>query len=905
MLVVIGVAASQAAAGGCPSLIRVPEDAASINDAVAMVCANTSAEIVLGPGTWAARILSASQSSIVIRGSGIATCTVVPVVSGEGVIANGHWDFARIRFADLSLNGVGGSNLRTTFTGCRVVNCTGNFFPEEEPLDNTEFVDCNTVFWSAVYMQRDTTISNCSFVRCNKPLLYWPGGSLPADMVILGCTFIDCMGDCISLRDGDASTDTYPMRIVNCTFQNIVGRCIYANLGAPTIGEVNELSVEGCSFTGNTISSGNGAAIHLGGASVEYAAAAINTTVTNCTFTNNSAQSGGAIYTMMNQPLTMIGCTFTGNSATSGSGGATAQEFGGRQQHLATSNCSFVGNTATGDGGAIKLSGWAGAATLAGCTFQSNVAAGYGGAVNVDRTSATVANCQFIDNSSAGQGGGYFQAFGSTNLGSCSFVGNEATLGGALNLYAYNSSVLSSCSFAGNRASNSGGAVLIALNGTSAINGCTFDGNLCAAGGHALRVDGVGTSVTTTACAIRGDVDAPGTFNPAILVTAAASITLASTSVCGSGIPAWSGAVSDAGGNCIVASCADSDNNGTPDECQSVTVPGDYKSVQFAIDATPAGEFRLVSLGSGTFAGPISFGGRNVVVRGAGAGQTIIDGSGGVTTSVVAFTGGEPASSALEGVTIRGGLTGTPLPSLPSALVGGGVFALNSAASLRNCVIELNEAGFGAGIYFRYSTGSIENCIVRNNRASSDGGGIQIYGGSVGVIGSFVENNYTNGRGGGLHLVEGTPSLVQTTVRTNFSNNLAGGVSWVPGGDAQASLEIVDSEVKDNTAAKHKGGIAIVPNGAIATSLSGSVVCGNSPAPNISGPWENLAGNEVCECLGDIIVDGMVGPGDLAVLLGAWGSADLPTGAADVNHDSIVDGGDLVWVLVNWGTCFP
>lgn len=895
--VAIGSGAFHSMAIICPTTIRVPQDAASIDEAVAMVCAGTPAEVTVGAGAWTMSLATASGIDVTIRGAGQSQTTITESAGGELLnAANG----ARVLLRDLTV--ADSANypdlaFNIAFDNCTVRDCTGSFVMNvasvgDHWVTNSTFLRCRSESFGILYGPPGTI--GCTFTDCKRPIISW--GTGPG---IVNCTFTGSVDRAIEVRGvsliGGCSFATSAGHAVLFTIDNVPGQ---------------SLSIVNSSFTGNVNALGNGAAIHVGSEQGDYYSTGplSSTTLTNCTFTNNSAQSGGAIYAKMNQPLTMSGCTFTTNVANAGGGGAVSQEFEGWSQSLTATSCNFIGNKSLGDnsGGAIKTAGWDGQTTLTNCQFTGNTARS-GGAIGTDRQVLNVLGCSFSNNSSGATGWGSGGAIATFITGGevrdCVFNGNTAhgSRGGALWFYWSTTTAIISCDFTDNTAGQWGGAMHLE-HSAPPITGCAFTGNVCGEGGSCIGVGGSSGVAQISNCVFRAQSTNP---NGVHAIDAGLPVHLSGNTFCASGETPWSGPVQQTGPNCIVASCADSDNNGTPDECQSVTVPGDYKSVQLAIDATPVGEFRLVSLGSGTFAGPISFGGRNVVVRGAGAGQTIIDGTGGVTTSVVGFTGGEPASSALEGVTIRGGLTGTPLPSLPSALVGGGVFALNSAASLRNCVIELNEAGFGAGIYCRYSTGSIENCIVRNNRASSDGGGIQIYGGSVGVIGSFVESNYANGRGGGLHLVEGTPSLTQSSVRNNFSNNLAGGLSWVPGGDAQAHLEIVGSEVKDNTAAKHKGGIAIVPNGAIATSLSSTVVCANSPAPNISGPWENVEGNEVCECLGDIIVDGMVGPGDLAVLLGAWGTADLPTGAADVNHDGVVDGGDLVWVLVNWGTCLP
>jgi hypothetical protein len=55
---------------------------------------------------------------------------------------------------------------------------------------------------------------------------------------------------------------------------------------------------------------------------------------------------------------------------------------------------------------------------------------------------------------------------------------------------------------------------------------------------------------------------------------------------------------------------------------------------------------------------------------------------------------------------------------------------------------------------------------------------------------------------------------------------------------------------------------------------------------------------EVPQCPADLDGDGLVGGGDLGILLGAWGSVD-----ADLNDDGIVDGNDLGIMLGAWGNC--
>ena len=357
---------------------------------------------------------------------------------------------------------------------------------------------------------------------------------------------------------------------------------------------------------------------------------------------------------------------------------------------------------------------------------------------------------------------------------------------------------------------------------------------------------------------------------------------------------------------CDIASgtSGDIDHNGTPDECQTVTVPGQYAGIQAAIDAAPASEMRIVSVAAGTYAGPIAFNGKPVIVRGASAASTVIDGASGQTLSVVRFNGGEPAIAALERVTVRGGITGTPIPSSPTVLAGGGIFGLDSAASVRDCVVEQNASGFGAGAYFLRCTGEVRGCTFRNNNASSDGGGFQSNQGSQQLTDVLIENNVCNSRGAGMHLVQGTPTLTRVTVRNNYSNNLIGGVSWYALGDATAAAILDACVVTGNSALVTQGGIGIsaASAGVPTISLRTSNVCNNTPRPNISGAWLDLGGNTICDCVGDLTLDGLVNGADLGILLAGWGAC---TGscASDLNRDGVVNGADLGVLLAAWGVC--
>ena len=348
----------------------------------------------------------------------------------------------------------------------------------------------------------------------------------------------------------------------------------------------------------------------------------------------------------------------------------------------------------------------------------------------------------------------------------------------------------------------------------------------------------------------------------------------------------------------------DRDANGEPDECQTVQVPSQIATIQAAIDSAPSNKMRIIMVAPGTYAGPFDFKGKPVIVRGTSCVQTILNGSSGQQSSVVRFSGGEPAIAALECVTVRGGASGSLVPNNPTVLVGGGIFGYNSAASVRDCAVQNNASGFGGGAYFLNCTGSVTSTVFRNNSASSDGGGFQANQCAMNFADVVVEGNACNSRGGGVHLVQGTPALTRVTVRNNQSSNLIGGVSWYATGSSTARLVMNACSVTGNTAAVTQGGLGIsetltLP---VATTLQGTTVCNNTPRPNVSGRWIDLGGNTICDCVGDLNVDGVVNGADLGLMLSSWG----PCGANcpyDLNADGQVNGADLGLVLSAWGAC--
>ena len=566
---------SHGANAQCPTVIRVPQDAPSINAAAAQVCTGTSVEIVVASGSWPATFAAPAGSSITVRGAGAALTTVTPASEGRFVSSTMNSDtVGRVTFSDLTLRqGAGGTaNWRTSLVRCNVLECDGTFFPEGVTVEDCSFVDCQPVSGvvatpATLYLQPDTQVLRCEFNGCFQPLLLWGEGG-PLGHRVIECEFRSCTGNHVTIRSSCCASGANRTRIEQCTFDDSV-----AGSGTAIVFEANQapgaltpiLEVVDSTFrsVGDASVGSAGGAIRIGTPGTSYQSAMSSTTISGSTFTACHAGSGGAIFLSKYQPLAMSSCTFIGNSATNGPGGAMAQEFGGWDQAFSATGCTFIGNSATGEGGALRLSGWSGTADVSFCSFSFN-AASAGGAIHIDRRQTSVVQCQFIENTAqAGDGGAIFQNIGQVDVEESIFSGNGSTRnGGAASLYGYITASVTDCEFDVNYGQVRGGALAISFHTSCAIESCTFRGNQSAEAAVACVFE-TATSATMTGCTLFDNGPQTGTVPAALVANSGAQLSIGSTDICGSGTPAWTsgagGTVIDAGGNCTVAQCTDLD----------------------------------------------------------------------------------------------------------------------------------------------------------------------------------------------------------------------------------------------------------------------------------------------------------------------------------------------------------
>ncbi len=199
-------------------------------------------------------------------------------------------------------------------------------------------------------------------------------------------------------------------------------------------------------------------------------------------FTNNEENSYHVVTgSDTNETAVLDGFTITGGNAHAV---APYNDGGGMYNHTGSptvSNCTFSGNTASYGGG--MFNGESSNPTLTNCIFSGN-SASYGAGIWIGNSSPTVTNCIFIGNSADERGGGMDNWWYSTpTVTNCTFSENSAGFSGG-GIYNYRSNpALTSCTFSGNSSHWGGGMCYYGDGGALMATGCTFSGNSAHHGG--------------------------------------------------------------------------------------------------------------------------------------------------------------------------------------------------------------------------------------------------------------------------------------------------------------------------------------------------------------------------------------------------------------------------------------
>jgi hypothetical protein len=237
-------------------------------------------------------------------------------------------------------------------------------------VQRMKFINANTPDSGAAINSTNTlgqvTLINCSFTNCNTTntgpdigggaVRLWNGSHTQ----ISGCTFDSCTGS----NGGAVDSLGTRLTIINSTFTNNsafgtgggqdaipagsgqggIGGAVYVDNVSNDPSALHQLSVTGCTFSGNQANDSAGALFGY-----TNPAAPSTTIIDRCTFSTNKVNGGhgnaGAIYGQ-GGTLTLSNSTLNNNQATSNGGGLNSIN-----DSSLIANCTFQSNTAQLGGG--------------------------------------------------------------------------------------------------------------------------------------------------------------------------------------------------------------------------------------------------------------------------------------------------------------------------------------------------------------------------------------------------------------------------------------------------------------------------------------------------------------------------------------------------------------------------
>lgn len=741
-----------------------------------------------------------------LRGAVDPVGTLLTVIDGQNTIRILNIDggeTASLLIQNLVIrNGYSGSGAEDHGGGVRIFNA-------DATIENCIFEDnTGTNYGGALAIHNDdfvsdTTVSNCIF-RNNTAVdgsqtsgIGGRGGAISVyrgDPVITGCLFI-----------GNQAQDE--------------GGALHCNSGAT--------SVSMCDFDEN-IADDQGGAVFLFLSTASFV---------QCAFTDNMAISGGGIHTNSASP-TITNCTFTQNESNL-DGGAIC--FAGTQADV--QECSFDGNRSANYGGAIAM--WKGDITVTDCDFISNEAS-YGGGLGQYRfadenVNSTITGCRFVGNYTTGDnnadGGGFYASGGTTaSFVSCTFDANTSEWrGGGLSVHSDASIDVLSCDIRGNSAASSpggltGGGGLINTGGTLSIENSAVCENIPENVGGQNGYNDLGGNCVASAC----DSDLDGT--PDCLDGCPDDPNKVDPGICGCGVPDDGDSDSDGIPDCLDPCPA------WPDECsgdgQTIFVAVG-QSIQEALIAVPTGG--TVEIAAGTFKidegiDGVVFGFGDRSIRGAsntdGEPTTIIDA--GAFGRIMTLSLGQTNASIIENLVLVNG----------RQAVGGAVSLLGgSNPTFRNCWFQDNSSALdGGAIYTAGSSPIFESCRFIDNLAEEEGGAVYATDASVTFVDCDFDGN--TALGGGAIVFEASPFNEVTS--STFRNNTAdrGGAIYL----GESYLFLNESSVSDNVASISGAAIMVYQS---TLELDSSIVCGNFPADQISGTFQDLGNNCIVDDCGN------------------------------------------------------
>jgi len=342
----------------------------------------------------------------------------------------------------------------------------------------------------------------------------------------------------------------------------------------------------------------------------------------------------------------------------------------------------------------------------------------------------------------------------------------------------------------------------------------------------------------------------------------------------------------------------------------------DFNNIQEAVDAASDGDEVIVMPGTYTSSNNAvcDLSKKSITIVSAdGAELTIIDGQY-KNTGVHCHANGVLT---LDGFTIKNCTNDK----------GAGIDCDNAVITIQNCNVENNIASTrGGGAYCQNgSVATFNTCMFTNNDANN-GGAIGIIDSNISINESTFEYNTSTSSGGAIRLYPGTIANLTSSTFTANSSSIGGafrmmsveylcqftgcvfrGNSASTGGAIASHNSISNCSnctFSENTASNTGGGVQCTGDDSDSF-IDNSYFCQNIPQ-DVIGCTEETNSNihvETCpsDCIADLTNDYIVDIGDLIILIQDWGPCEGCE--SDLNGDGSVEVNDIITVIAAWGPC--
>ncbi|HBC46960.1 MAG TPA: hypothetical protein DEO84_07010 [candidate division Zixibacteria bacterium] len=204
-------------------------------------------------------------------------------------------------------------------------------------------------------------------------------------------------------------------------------------------------------------------------------------------------------------------------------------------------------------------------------------------------------------------------------------------------------------------------------------------------------------------------------------------------------------------------------------------VPGQYSSIQSAINACATGDTVLAAMG--VYNEVINFFGKSITV----GSQYLTTGDssyilstiiiGDIYNPTVSFTSGEDSTTAIIGFTIKGVFSSDYFDA-------SGIYCHNSSPIIAHNIIRDHIGLYGGGIHLLNSHPLIMNNLILNNRGSYWGGGIYSERSWATIKGNIIRGNH-GVEGAGMNCWGSTPSVISDNVFEYDSAYFGGGAIFI------------------------------------------------------------------------------------------------------------------------------